>query len=269
MGATLEKLLAIVARDGLQAVYVTDRKGAVVPRGAAVAVTRFTRGRGTESVAYYRAASSGYLREPWHIELDFEYGYRLSQQHASEWSFKLPDGQTSPLADPSHLWACFGTSWECRALEKAQDTAKEAEEQARARTVASMYMPKDTAFAATSSVKRTGKRVKTTRQPRKQAARLSDAQALIAALTAQQGVVLDHGVRVISANRFKSYYVTLRDTWVALGGSTRSLEAQVQRSEVELLTAAPGYGGPGFMGDRGAQILEYVVHDDLVIADGT
>jgi hypothetical protein len=95
------------------------------------------------------------------------------------------------------------------------------------------------------------------KSPQAEATATSD--RLIAALRAREGSVLERGVRVLGANRFKSYKSVLEQEWDKIGGTMTQLDERLYRNDIEALSEEGGYSGGRSAGQRAA-IIEYVVH---------
>lgn len=277
---TLEFVLAIAKRDGFDVTYSRDSRDGRIPRDSAVVVSRFIRGRGTEQIAHYRAATSGYEQRPEHVELSFQRGYFLNRFHPSDWGFSLngrirEGAEGSPMDDLSTRWAAFYGGHGGRELIEAQDAFQREQEEHAEQTARAMHEPmvalrarQETGEVGGIKVSRSTGRVRAPRQPREPtpAPVQTPAERLIHALRAREGSVIDRGVRVIGPNRFKSYFDALRGAWAELGGEPADLEAEMRRGEIEVLTEEAGLGsraGRGVGGNRHATLIEYVIHPDL------
>ena len=277
---TLELVLALAKRDGFDVTYSRDSRDGRIPRDSAVVVSRFIRGRGTEQVAHYRAATSGYEQRPEHVELSFQRGYFLNRFHPSDGGFSLngrirEEAEGTPMDDLSTRWAAFYGDRGGRELIEAQDAFQREQEEHAEQTARAMHEPmvalrarQEAGEVGGIKVARSTGRVRAPRQPREPvpAPVQTSAERLIHALRAREGSVIDRGVRVIGPNRFKSYFDALRGAWAELGGEPADLEAEMHRGEIEVLTEEAGLGsraGRGVGGNRHATLIEYVVHPDL------
>jgi hypothetical protein len=261
-------------RYGFSVVYGREldaKKREHIYPGAAVVVSKYTRGTGTETIARYRVVRGGPI-EGWgksHIELEHLAGYKITPYHFDEWMFV----GGHPADFPEEPWARLG-KYEWIGGRRVPHTDFHLRQAERESAIMAPVAPSHVGYRDAGNVRAARHKVKRSQVVQAPPTPKTPAEQLVVSLRWTAAAKLDEpiaggGVRDITpppsglgydqGPTFRSLTSTLLDAYKAAGGTSQGLANAMQKGQIEVLKVTPGLR-------RGDENIEYVVRSNLVIS---